>query len=111
MYDSGHLKIDIEDNFGLAKKELKKKKQIIFHEWGMKWLRLVVRITPRDTGELRKANAYKLQQNHVLFYNTKEYATYVNNGTRKMKGAKFFERSIMERAKVYEKIAKKIMEE
>lgn len=111
-YSAGNFTIKIEqNNLPTVKEELKAKKKKIFHAWGMKWAKIVDPLTPKDTGDLRKANYFRPQQDNLLIYNTKEYAAPVNNGNRGRKPAKFFEKSILDNKQVYQEIADKILKE
>lgn len=110
-YSVGAFKIEFESNLPEVKEELKAKKKKIFQEWGAYWLEVVVPITPKDTGDLRKAHSFKTMAQYVLLYNNKEYAAAVNNGNRGRKPSKFMERAIINKKENYKFIAEDILKE
>ena len=111
-YSAGNFSIRIEqNNLPKVKEELKAKKKKIFHAWGLRWAKVVEPLTPRDTGRLRQNNHFRSQENHLLIYNNLKYAAPVNNGHRGRRGAKFFEKSLLDHKSDYQKITEQILKE
>lgn len=108
--------IKIEDNSKEVLNKLKTRKLSIYEQWGMTFQRLVTKVITRDkivdTGELRRSMTYDPPTNKGVVVGTnKEYAIWVHEGTRKMRGRPFMKKAILNHKNSYKQVAIRILKE
>lgn len=105
------FEIKIESNVPKAKNELKKKLSKIYTKWGIfltkEWVMRIKKAKLIDTGRFMNSVTYNSDNEQVVVGNPVEYASFLENGTSRMRARPTLKPAIMENREKLKDIAEK----
>lgn len=110
-----NVQIDLEDNSPQFLSNFNSKKKLILQAIGLKavsiWEQIITAKGVVDTGRFRNSANYALFQNHVEIGSNVKYASYLENGTSRMRARPTLKPTVIDNKGIYENLAKQIMQQ
>lgn len=108
------FEIKIENNIPKAESELKSKLRKIFEMWGIfltkEWVMRIKKAKLIDTGRFMNSVTYKSDDKQTIVGNPTSYASFLENGTSRMRARPTLKPAILENREKLKDIAKNELE-